>query len=36
MPTRLNWVRIDLDKDAADADHFISPEERARVAMARQ
>ena len=33
---RLNWVQIDLGKDAADADHFISPEERVRVAMARQ
>ena len=33
---RLNWVQIDLGKDAADADHLISPEERVRVAMARQ
>jgi arylsulfatase len=33
---RINWVQLDLGKDAADADHFISPEERVRVAMARQ
>ena len=33
---RINWVQIDLGQDAADADHFISPEERVRVAMARQ
>jgi arylsulfatase len=31
---RINWVQIDLGKD--DHDHFISPEERLRVAMARQ
>jgi arylsulfatase A-like enzyme len=30
----VNWVQIDLEKD--DHDHFISPEERFRVAMARQ
>lgn len=33
---RLHWVQLDLAEDAADADHFISPEERIRVAMARQ
>jgi arylsulfatase A-like enzyme len=33
---KINWVQIDLGKDAADADHFISPDERIRVAMARQ
>ena len=33
---KINWVQIDLDKDAQDADHFISPEERLRIAMARQ
>ena len=33
---KINWVQIDLGKDAADADHYISPEERLRVAMARQ
>jgi arylsulfatase A-like enzyme len=31
---RINWVQLDIDKD--DHDHFISPEERLRVAMARQ
>jgi len=30
----VNWVQIDLDKD--DSDHLISPEERFRIAMARQ
>jgi N-sulphoglucosamine sulphohydrolase, C-terminal len=30
----VNWVQIDLEGD--DADHLISPEERLRVAMARQ
>ena len=30
----VNWVQIDLGKD--DQDHLISPEERFRVAMARQ
>ena len=33
---RINFVQIDLDKDAQDADHHISPDERLRVAMARQ
>ena len=32
----VNWVEIDLGADAKDADHFISPEERLRVAMALQ
>ncbi len=31
---RINWVQIDLGKD--DHDHFISPEERLKVAIARQ
>jgi hypothetical protein len=31
---RINWVQIDLGDD--DNDHFIDPEERLRVAMARQ
>ncbi len=31
---KVRWVQIDLGTD--DADHFISPEERLRVAMARQ
>ncbi|MFZ0530342.1 MAG: arylsulfatase [Propionicimonas sp.] len=33
---RVNWVQIDLGDDAEDADHLITPEERLRVAMARQ
>jgi arylsulfatase A-like enzyme len=33
---RVNWVQIDLGDDAQDADHLISPEERYRIAMARQ
>ena len=33
---RVRWVQIDLDEDAEDADHLISPEERLRIAMARQ
>jgi arylsulfatase A-like enzyme len=32
----VNWVQIDLGDDAEDADHLIAPEERLRVAMARQ
>ena len=31
---RINWVQIDLGDD--DNDHFIDPEERLRIAMARQ
>lgn len=31
---RIGWVQLDVGKD--DHDHFISPEERLRVAMARQ
>ena len=33
---RVRWVQIDLDEDAKDADHMISPDERYRLAMARQ
>ena len=33
---RVRWVQIDLGADAEDADHLISPEERYRIAMARQ
>ena len=33
---RVRWVEIDLGEDAEDLDHLISPEERLRVAMARQ
>jgi hypothetical protein len=29
-------VQIALDKDTKDADHYISPDERLRIAMARQ
>jgi arylsulfatase A-like enzyme len=32
----VNWVQIDLDEAAEDLDHLITPEERLRVAMARQ
>jgi arylsulfatase len=32
----VNWVEIDVDKDAADADHYITSAERLRVAMAFQ
>ena len=32
----VRWVQIDLGEDANDADHLITPEERLRVAMARQ
>jgi arylsulfatase len=32
----IEWVQIDLGEDARDADHLITPEERLRVAMARQ
>ena len=33
---KVKWVEIDLGADAEDADHLITPEERLRVAMARQ
>jgi len=33
---RVRWVQIDLDDAAEDLDHLISPEERLRIAMARQ
>ena len=32
----VNWVQIDIDEAAEDLDHLITPEERFRVAMARQ
>jgi arylsulfatase A-like enzyme len=32
----VNWVQIDIDAAAEDLDHLITPEERFRVAMARQ
>jgi arylsulfatase len=32
----VNWVEIDVDEAAADADHKLDPDELLRVAMARQ
>ena len=32
----VRWVQIDIAEAAEDADHLISPEERLRIAMARQ
>jgi arylsulfatase len=32
----IDWVQLDIGDAAQDADHLISPEERFRVAMARQ
>jgi arylsulfatase A-like enzyme len=32
----VTWVQIDMGEEAKDADHLITPEERLRVAMARQ
>ena len=32
----INWVELDVDKDALDQDHFLAPEERFHVAMALQ
>jgi arylsulfatase len=33
---KIEWVQIDVDEAAEDPDHMISPEERLRVALARQ
>jgi arylsulfatase A-like enzyme len=33
---RVRWVQIDVDEAAEDLDHLISPEERWRIAVARQ
>ena len=33
---RVRWVQLDIDEDAEDVDHMISPDERYRIAMARQ
>ncbi len=33
---RVRWVQLDVDAAAEDVDHLITPEERLRVAMARQ
>lgn len=32
----VNWVEIDVDKEALDQDHVLTGEERFRIAMARQ
>jgi hypothetical protein len=32
----VNWVQMDIDESAEDLDHLITPEERYKVAMARQ
>jgi hypothetical protein len=32
----VNWVEIDVAEAAEDSDHMIDPEERLRIAMARQ
>ena len=32
----VDWVQIDIDEAAEDVDHLITPEERLRIAMARQ
>jgi hypothetical protein len=32
----VNWVQIDIEEAAEDVDHLISPEERLKIAMARQ
>jgi arylsulfatase A-like enzyme len=33
---RVRWVQLDIDEAAEDVDHLITPEERLRIAMARQ
>ena len=33
---RVRWVELDVDEAAEDLDHLVTPEERLRVAMARQ
>lgn len=33
---RIEWIQIGIDAAAADEDHLVSPEERLRIAMARQ
>jgi hypothetical protein len=33
---RVHWVQIDIDENAEDLDHLITPEERYKVAIARQ
>jgi arylsulfatase len=33
---RVLWIELDIGDDAADADHMITPDERLKIAMARQ
>jgi len=33
---RIRWVQLDIDEAAEDLDHLITPEERLRIALARQ
>jgi arylsulfatase A-like enzyme len=33
---KVAWVQLDIDENAEDLDHLITPEERMRIAMARQ
>ena len=33
---RIRWIQIDVGADAEDADHYITPEQRLRIAMAIQ
>jgi hypothetical protein len=33
---RIEWVELDVDEEAEDFDHLITPEERLRIAMGRQ
>ncbi len=33
---RIRWVELDIDDAAEDLDHLITPEERLRIAVARQ
>ena len=33
---KVQWVQIDIAEAAEDSDHLITPEERLRIAMARQ
>jgi arylsulfatase A-like enzyme len=33
---KVTWVQLDIDENAEDLDHLITPEERMRIAMARQ
>jgi arylsulfatase len=32
----VNWLQIDIDENAEDLDHLITPEERYKAAMAQQ